>query len=705
MSQVRDQITQSDTHGIRNYLKQSGSAPFIIASGLASIANLIFHPVVSRAVSVDDYGAIGALLAIFSVMLAPIVALELAIARAVERQRRLGIELASSVVGRLFVQSLGIGLVVATALAVATPWIASSLHINDRTAVYYVAAYVIPVAVGIVPKAYLLGERRYTFVALAVVLGSIVRLCLTIPLATRSGVAGAVAATVLGEAVVALILLPVARRLALGPKSDAGFKVQWSDAAGALVASSGFWMLVAIHNLVARATLPGEASGRYLAISVLSQSAIYVASIVSVVAIPKLAATQYDRIPLRRLFVGLLVGVAMIGLCIGIGFTAFHHAIVSRIFGDAYTASNESQLVLLLSLAGMILAVVYIVMQFHLVRKSRMAAAFPWIGVVLVATSLAIWHGGSVHIAIALLLVSLIVLVGMLQPAFSMQHVVRPIVVGEDKWAENDAELDLTMVVPFFNPGNAVRAQVVRLSEVLSQSRMSYEIIAVSDGSTDGSEALLRELDDDHLRLVRLTKNSGKGEALRVGLAMGKGDYLGFIDADGDIDPIHLDSYLQIVHMYEPDIVLGSKRHPMSEVQYPPLRVLYSWGYHKLVHLLFRLRIRDTQTGLKLIRRDVLIRSLPRMLEKRFAFDLELLVVARHSGYERFFEAPIRVDHQFTSTVSWRTTIGMLLDTLAIWYRLHLVRHYDEPTRVDHVDVIEHDVKDGTVIEQKNMLA
>ena len=132
-----------------------------------------------------------------------------------------------------------------------------------------------------------------------------------------------------------------------------------------------------------------------------------------------------------------------------------------------------------------------------------------------------------------------------------------------------------------------------------------------------------------------------------------------------------------MVRLYSPDIILGSKRHPLSEVEYPFLRRVYSWGYQQVVRLGFRLNIRDTQTGIKLVRRDVLSAVLPRMLEKRFAFDLELFVIARRLGYKRFLEAPIRLRHQFTSTVSWRSVYRSLLDTMAIWYRLRILHFYD----------------------------
>jgi hypothetical protein len=160
---------------------------------------------------------------------------------------------------------------------------------------------------------------------------------------------------------------------------------------------------------------------------------------------------------------------------------------------------------------------------------------------------------------------------------------------------------------------------------------------------------------------------------------MGRGAYLGFIDADGDIDPHLLISFIELVGVYQPDIVLASKRHPMSVVHYPRIRRIYSWGYQQLIRVLFRLEVRDTQTGLKLMKREVLAEALPRMVEKRFAFDLELIVVARHLGHGRVFEAPVRIKHQFKSTVSLKSVRGMLLDTLGIFYRLRLLHYYDEP--------------------------
>ena len=199
-------------------------------------------------------------------------------------------------------------------------------------------------------------------------------------------------------------------------------------------------------------------------------------------------------------------------------------------------------------------------------------------------------------------------------------------------------------------------------------------MIAVSDGSTDGSPSSIAGI--GQVRIVELAKNRGKGAALRVGLAQGRGRYLGFIDGDGDIPARQLSQFLAAIRAGDPDVVLGTKSHPDSDVVYPPLRRLYSFGYQQLIRLLFRLPTRDTQTGIKLIRRETLAAVLPKMLEKRFAFDLELLVVARRMGYRNFVELPVQIAERFTSTISPKAVWRTLLDTLAIFYRLRVTHFY-----------------------------
>jgi hypothetical protein len=93
--------------------------------------------------------------------------------------------------------------------------------------------------------------------------------------------------------------------------------------------------------------------------------------------------------------------------------------------------------------------------------------------------------------------------------------------------------------------------------------------------------------------------------------------------------------------------------------------------------MLFGLPLRDTQTGLKLFRREVLKQAFPKVLIKRFAFDLELLVLAHHMGY-RITEAPVIVNYRMKyGHIGLRAVFNIFWDTLAVFYRLRIKKYYD----------------------------
>ena len=161
----------------------------------------------------------------------------------------------------------------------------------------------------------------------------------------------------------------------------------------------------------------------------------------------------------------------------------------------------------------------------------------------------------------------------------------------------------------------------------------------------------------------------------------GRGRYLGFIDGDGDVPPELLVDFWDIVLVEAPDVLIGSKRHPASQVVYPVARRMYSWGYQQLVRAMFRLDVRDTQAGIKPVRREVLAEVLPSMSQQGYAFDLELLVAAKRSGHRHVVEGPVKIGRRFSSTISPVVIFEMLADTAVIWWRLHLARAYESRHR------------------------
>jgi GT2 family glycosyltransferase len=408
---------------------------------------------------------------------------------------------------------------------------------------------------------------------------------------------------------------------------------------------------------------------------------LFIPGAIGVIALPHFAEFGARG---REAYQWLLYSVGFV-LVLGLGACAVlgaaTHAVVAATFGDRFLTA--SSLLAPMCIAMVALGLTNLFVFFHIAAGSR-AFHLLWIAIAAEAGGIASFHNSGQSIALVLALVSVVVAavgfatcraiamsaapLGRLPDDLRILH--RPTFVGDIERPE------LSLVIPCHNGGSNLLTNVRSIREVLQNLNRPYELIVVSDGSTDGSDQLVCEVDAP-VTVVRYAHRQGKGMALRVGMTGARGKYVAFIDADGDLDAAELRCFLTIMELYEPELVIGSKRHPLSAVDYPLTRRVMSWVYQRVVRVLFGLNVRDTQTGMKLIRRDVLDRVLPRMLEKRFAFDLEFLVVARRLGFRRVFEAPVRLNHRFSSTVNLGATGRILLDTAAIFYRNYVLRSYD----------------------------
>jgi glycosyltransferase involved in cell wall biosynthesis len=249
--------------------------------------------------------------------------------------------------------------------------------------------------------------------------------------------------------------------------------------------------------------------------------------------------------------------------------------------------------------------------------------------------------------------------------------------------------VQLSVVVPAYREGRRIHDNLKRLIGELEQLGVTYEVVVVSDGNTDATVREARRLKSPAIRVFHYPMNIGKGFALSLGVDQSIGALVTFIDADMELDPANIKGFIELMERGRCDAVIGSKRHPLSKVDYPKFRRLQSAIYQVLVRVLFNLNVRDTQTGLKLFRRQVLADAVPLLAIKRFAFDLELLVVARQLGYRNVCEAPITLNYQFQSTVNIGSAWRVLWDTAAIFYRLRILRYYRR-RQVELLDA-EHD--------------
>ena len=223
----------------------------------------------------------------------------------------------------------------------------------------------------------------------------------------------------------------------------------------------------------------------------------------------------------------------------------------------------------------------------------------------------------------------------------------------------------LSVVVPAYREANTIAAALHRLVDVLDRLDRPYEVIVVSDGNTDGTVDAAQALGLPNLRVLHYERNQGKGYALRHGTQNSTGDLVAFIDADLDIHPEGIARFLDMLETQHVDAVVASKIHPDSVVNYPAFRRLQSKIFRLLVELFFRLDVSDTQTGLKLFRRELLDTCLPLVTTSGFAFDLELLVLANDANF-RIIEGPLQIDFNFTSTTGGAAVIQMLKDMISL---------------------------------------
>lgn len=236
----------------------------------------------------------------------------------------------------------------------------------------------------------------------------------------------------------------------------------------------------------------------------------------------------------------------------------------------------------------------------------------------------------------------------------------------------------LSIIIPAYKEEGQIYKTIDDILKAHDTLDYDYEVIVVVDGSPDKTAAQAKCHHSKKVCVYEYTKNHGKGYALKYGVQKAHGEIITFVDAGGDFDPKQFDKCVRLMEIFDADFVIGSKRHPASRINYPFLRRVYSWCYQKMIRVLFGINITDTQTGLKFLKRNVAKDVMPRVVVRRYAFDLEMLVIAHQLGYTRIFEAPVEM--KFNASTVGAATIPtiwkMFIDTLAIFYRARIINYY-----------------------------
>jgi len=231
-------------------------------------------------------------------------------------------------------------------------------------------------------------------------------------------------------------------------------------------------------------------------------------------------------------------------------------------------------------------------------------------------------------------------------------------------------------VIPAYNEEARISATLERVISYLEGRSYSWEVLVADDGSSDGTAALVAEVaaSQPNLRLMSLS-HRGKGWAVKNGMMAARGEYRVLCDADLSV-PIEQVERLLPPQVQGVDIALGSRAAKGAQrIGEPSHRHLMGRIYNALVRTIAVAGIQDTQCGFKCYRGEVVPCLFQRQTMDGFAFDVEVLFLARKAGM-LIREVAVDWYYQERSTVrAFRDSFSMTLDLITIRWRHRKRKH------------------------------
>lgn len=225
--------------------------------------------------------------------------------------------------------------------------------------------------------------------------------------------------------------------------------------------------------------------------------------------------------------------------------------------------------------------------------------------------------------------------------------------------------MKVSLVIPMYNESSIVNEAVATFSDYMKKTFEDFELIFVDDGSADGCGDVVAKAseEDPRIRLCRYTPNRGKGYAVRTGVLAAKGDLILFTDCDNAYGTDAVGRLADTLIQTQADIVVGSRNLSKDGYEgYTPIRKLMSKTYIKVIALAAGFKLSDSQCGIKGFRRDIAKKIFSNCEVDRFAFDLEVIMIATKIG-AKIAEMPVKIINHRESTVHIvRDSVKMLRD-------------------------------------------
>ena len=225
--------------------------------------------------------------------------------------------------------------------------------------------------------------------------------------------------------------------------------------------------------------------------------------------------------------------------------------------------------------------------------------------------------------------------------------------------------MKVSLVIPMYNESSIIDEALNTFSSYMAETFEDWELIFVDDGSADGCGDAVADAHekDERIRLCRYTPNRGKGYAVRTGVLAAQGDLILFTDCDNAYGTEAVGRLAQTLSDSNADIVVGSRNLSKDGYEgYTPLRKLASKTYIKVISIAAGFKLSDSQCGIKGFRRDIAKKIFSNCEVDRFAFDLEVILLAMKLK-ANIAEMPVKIINHRESTVHvLRDSVKMLRD-------------------------------------------
>ena len=234
----------------------------------------------------------------------------------------------------------------------------------------------------------------------------------------------------------------------------------------------------------------------------------------------------------------------------------------------------------------------------------------------------------------------------------------------------------LTLIIPAHNEAANMVTVIGGSVHTLSGLAPEWEIVLVDDGSSDDTVEVARRAmgaDAERLRVIRHEVKLGYGVTVADGLRAARTDYVAFMDGDGQFDPADLNTLAGLLGTA--DLAAGWRQRRAD----PGYRLVIAGVFNRLVRLLYGVRVRDLDCGLKLMRRQVLEAAAP-LLARSALLNTELYFKTQRSGL-RIAQVPVRHYPRVAGVRSGARLIPILRAIRdLVWLRLRLARRWRAPT-------------------------